>query len=64
MGGMAQVVQTEVDKLLAADPEQRRVQLDIRHDAFIPWLATINPDNDEPMRRLARWETCPSPATP
>ena len=28
MGGMAQVVQTEVDKLLAADPEQRRADLD------------------------------------
>ena len=54
MGGMAQVVQTEVYKLLAADPEQRQAQLDTLHDAFIPWLATINPDNDRPMRRLAR----------
>ena len=56
MGGMAQVVQTEVDKLLAADPERRQAQLDVLHDAFIPWLATIHPDNDQPMRRLARWE--------
>ncbi|HUO39805.1 MAG TPA: TIR domain-containing protein, partial [Mycobacterium sp.] len=54
MGGMAQIVQTEVDKLLDADPEQRQAQLDILHDAFIPWLATMNQDNDEPMRRLAR----------
>ena len=29
MGGMAQVVQTEVDGLLVADPEQRQAQLDI-----------------------------------
>ena len=64
MGGMAQVVQTEVDKLLAADPEQRQAQLDILHDAFIPWLATINPDNDQPMRRLARWDDLPAASHP
>ena len=64
MGGMAQVVQTEVDKLLAADPEQRSADLDILHDAFIPWLATINPDNDQPMRRLARWDDLPAASHP
>ena len=64
MGGMAQVVQTEVDKLLAADPEQRSADLDILHDAFIPWLATINPDSDQPMRRLARWEDLPAVSHP
>ena len=64
MGGMAQVVQTEVDNLLAADPEQRQAQLDILHDAFIPWLATINPDNDQPMRRLARWDDLPAASHP
>jgi WD40 repeat protein len=64
MGGMAQVVQTEVDKLLAADPEARQTQLDILHDAFIPWLATINPDNDQPMRRLARYTDLPSASQP
>ena len=64
MGGMAQVVQTEVENLLAADPEQRQAQLDILHDAFIPWLATINPDSDQPMRRLARWEDLPAASHP
>jgi WD40 repeat protein len=64
MGGMAQVVQTEVDKLLAADPEQRQAQLDVLHDAFIPWLATINPANNEPMRRLARWDDLPAESRP
>ena len=64
MGGMAQVVQTEVDKLLAADPEQRQAQLDTLHDAFIPWLATINPDSDQPMRRLARWDDLPARQPP
>ena len=60
LGGMAQVVQNQVDKLLAADPDQRQTQLDTLHDAFIPWLATINPDNDQPMRRLARYTDLPA----
>ncbi len=64
LGGMAQVVQHQVDDLLAADPEQRQGQLDVLHDAFIPWLATINPDNDQPMRRLARWDDLPVASHP
>jgi WD40 repeat protein len=64
MGGMTQVVQTEVDKLLAPDPEQRQAQLDTLHDAFIPWLATINPNSNQPMRRLARWEDLPAASHP
>jgi Novel STAND NTPase 1/TIR domain len=64
MGGMAQVVQTEVDKLLAADPDQRQADLDTVHDAFIPWLATVNPDSNEPMRRLARWDALPAASHP
>ena len=64
MGGMAQVVQTEVDSLLAADPKRRDGQLDTLHDAFIPWLATINPDNDQPMRRLVRWDDLPAASHP
>jgi WD40 repeat protein len=63
-GGMAQVVQTEVDTLLATDPDQRQAQLDTLHDAFIPWLATINPDNDQPMRRLARYAQLPAASRP
>ena len=29
------------------------------HDAFIPWLATVNSDTDQPMRRIARWADVP-----
>src|SRR6185295_17594965 len=60
MGGMTQVVQTEVDRLLASDPAERQAQLDTLHVAFVPWLATINPDSDQPMRRLARWDDLPA----
>jgi WD40 repeat protein len=59
MGGMRRVVQNEIDNLLAADPEERFEQLDRLHDAFIPWLATVNSDTDQPMRRIARWADLP-----
>src|SRR6478736_3748149 len=64
MGGMAQIVQNEVDYLLSADLEQRQNQLGTLRDAFIPWLATVNSDNDQPMRRLARWDDLPAASHP
>ena len=64
IGGLARVVQTEVDSLLATDPDQRQAQLDALHDAFIPWLSTVNPANDQPMRRLARWDDLPAASRP
>jgi hypothetical protein len=62
MGGMRRVVQNEVDTLLAAAPEQRQVKLALLRAAFIPWLATINPDNDQPARRIARLSDLPEEA--
>ena len=63
-GGMARVVQTEVDSVLARDPAQRAAELATLREAFIPWLATINPDNDHPMRRVARWTDLPEGSRP
>lgn len=60
MGGLRHVVQREVDDVLAANPVARQRQLDLLRAAFVPWLATINPDNDEPMRRVARWSDLPA----
>jgi WD40 repeat protein len=62
MGGMNHVVQTQIDSVLARDPTVRESQLDRLHRAFIPWLATINPDNDQPMRRVARRSDLPANA--
>ena len=59
MGGMRRVVQNEIDNLLSADPAERSEQLSRLHDAFIPWLATVNSDTDQPMRRIARWADLP-----
>ena len=64
MGGMRRVVQNEIDNLLSADPAERSEQLDRLHDAFIPWLATVNSDTDQPMRRIARWADLPEDSHP
>jgi WD40 repeat protein len=64
LGGMRSVVQTEIDEVLAADPQLREAELDALRAAFIPWLATINPDNDQPMRRVARWSDLPEESAP
>ena len=64
MGGMRRVVETEIDEVLASDPDQRRHQLDCLRAAFIPWLATVNPENDQPLRRVARYEDLPEESRP
>ena len=63
-GGMRHVVQTEVDDVLSRDPDERAGQLAALRAAFIPWLATVNPDNDQPMRRVARWSDLPETSRP
>jgi WD40 repeat protein len=64
MGGMRRVVQTEIDEILSGNPIQRGNQLTLLREAFIPWLATINPKSDQPMRRLARWRDLPAASRP
>jgi len=60
MGGMQSVVNDEIESILARDPAERQAQLKALRAAFIPWLATINPQNDEPMRRRARRSELPT----
>ncbi|MEU2013993.1 hypothetical protein ABZ529_34385, partial [Nocardia sp. NPDC019302] len=64
IGGIDRVVQTEIDALLATDPDARRAQLRLLRSAFVPALATINPDNDQPMRRIASWAELPAESHP
>ncbi|MBP1817758.1 TIR domain-containing protein [Mycobacterium sp. OAE908] len=59
MGGVRSVVQSEIDHLLSFDDERRVEQLQHLRSAFIPWLATISPDSDQPVRRAARWTDLP-----
>ncbi|MDP7722166.1 serine/threonine-protein kinase [Mycobacterium sp. TY814] len=63
-GGIDGVVQAEIRELLSSEPGERAEQLHRLRAAFIPWLATINPDNDQPMRRLARWDDLPADSHP
>jgi WD40 repeat protein len=62
MGGMDHVVQSQIDAVLAWDASGRAAQLERLHRAFIPWLATINPENDQPVRRVARRSDLPADA--
>ena len=64
MGGMEDVIRDEAESVLAADPATRAAQLDTLHDAFIPALVTINPQNNEPMRRVATLSELPADSHP
>ncbi|MGV9837184.1 nSTAND1 domain-containing NTPase [Nocardia niigatensis] len=64
MGGMAHVVESEIDSILAQDDSQRQQQLAELRAAFVPWLATIAPDNDQPLRRIARLADLPATSHP
>ncbi|MCP2300092.1 WD40 repeat [Nocardia amikacinitolerans] len=59
MGGMRHVVESEIAAVLSGDPAERARQLESLRHAFVPWLATINPDTDQPLRRVARWSDLP-----
>ncbi len=61
MGGMASVVQNEIDRLLSQDPATRRKELELLKNAFVPWLATVS-ENNEPLRRIALWTDIPEPS--
>jgi WD40 repeat protein/tRNA A-37 threonylcarbamoyl transferase component Bud32 len=63
-GGIDSVVHAEIDELLSSDPDEHAEELKLLRTAFIPWLATINPNKDQPMRRLARWDDLPENSRP
>ncbi|MFE3257849.1 TIR domain-containing protein [Nocardia sp. NPDC059091] len=64
MGGMAHVVESEIDSILTQDDSMRPRQLAELRDAFVPWLATIAPDHDQPLRRIARLSDLPATSRP
>ena len=64
LGGMGNIIKDKIEKVLDPDPEKRKQQLALLRTAFIPWLVTINPQNDEPMRRLARRSDLPEDSLP
>jgi WD40 repeat protein len=64
MGGLQRVVRSEIDAVLSRTEPQRSEQLTALRAAFIPWLATISPDTDQPLRRVARYEDLPHASRP
>ena len=60
MGGMADVIRNEAESTLDPDPNTREAQLDTLHDAFIPALVSIDPQSDQPMRRVAALSDLPT----
>jgi WD40 repeat protein len=60
MGGMSRVVESVVGSLLSDDRDARQHELEQLRRAFIPWLATIAPIGDVPLRRVARWFDLPA----
>lgn len=65
IGGLRGVVQHEIDEVLAPiGSDERRRQLQILRGAFIPSLAMIDPDTDQPKRRVAVYSELPEPSRP
>ncbi len=70
MGGLRGSIEAAVEAAFAepshspAVPEEARDRLDLLRQAFVPWLASVDPDTGERKRRVARWEDIPDPSRP
>ena len=64
MGGILDVVNNQIEQILAADSRDRDAALEILRSAFIPRRASINPDDDQPMRRVALESELPTESRP
>ena len=64
LGGIANVVKVEIESTLPSDATARTAALALLRASFIPWLVTINPDSDQPMRRTARRADLPASCGP
>ena len=52
------LLQREINAAIASDPSQRDTELEALHEAFIPWLVTVD-DEDRPTGKRARWADLP-----
>src|SRR5207248_4317558 len=64
LGGVENIIKDKIGELLDPDPDRRKQQLALLRTALIPWMVTINPQNDEPMRRVARRSDLPAESLP
>jgi hypothetical protein len=61
---MANVVNNEIDAILQGSSHDREASLALLRPVFISLLATINADNDQPMRRIAKYADLPQASRP
>jgi WD40 repeat protein len=59
IGGMRELVNNEIEEMLRRDRHDRTTAVALLRSAFIPWLVRFNPDNNRPMRRVARESKLP-----
>ncbi|MCG6877207.1 MAG: TIR domain-containing protein, partial [Betaproteobacteria bacterium] len=70
MGGLRGSIEAAVDAAFAdpsrtpAVPAEARDRLELLRQAFVPWLASVDPDTGERKRRVARWEDIPEASQP
>jgi hypothetical protein len=70
LGGLRGSIETAVEEAFAAPEEKPVVPSDpaqrgrLLRQAFIPWLASVDPETDARKRRVARWQEIPTEAHP
>ena len=70
LGGLKGSIEAAVEAAFAAPADKPVIPADsaertrLLRQAFIPWLAQIDPDTDSRKRRVARWEEMPTTAHP
>jgi hypothetical protein len=64
MGALADVVRTDAELILSSDENTRKEQLAQLRAGLIPFLVTINRDNNQAMRRVARMADLPQASRP
>ncbi|QIS18936.1 phospholipase effector Tle1 domain-containing protein [Nocardia terpenica] len=64
IGGIRNIVTDEISRILGPERDARKQQLQVARSAFVPWLATVAADSDQPLRRIARYADLPAPARP
>jgi TIR domain len=64
MGGMPEVLNNQIEQILAAGSHDRDTALETLRSAFSRGRPVINPDNDQPMRRVALESELPAESRP
>lgn len=64
MGELGDIIRTEAESVLSSDQGKREVELAHLHAAFIPYLVTVDRENNQPIRRVARMANLPQGSRP